>query len=167
MLIEQVNQAGGLLHRPLEAVIADPGSEPSLYAQHAKDMLEQHDVAAIFGCWSSASRQQVLPVLEQHKGILFYPSQYEGEEQSPHVVYTGATPRQQRLPAVDYLQEQGRRRFILVSTDDVYPRTTNAILKNYLASRRYRRAGDHGNLRAIRRTHLARYDRAHGGVRWR
>jgi urea transport system substrate-binding protein len=135
MLIEQVNQAGGLLHRPLEAVIADPGSEPSLYADHANDMLEQHDVAAIFGCWSSASRQQVLPVLKQHKGILFYPSQYEGEEQSPHVFYTGATPRQQALPAVDYLREQGCRRFILVGTDDVYPRTTNAILKNYLSSR--------------------------------
>lgn len=135
MLIEQVNQAGGLLHRPLEAVIADPGSEPDRYAEHAKDMLEKGDVAAIFGCWSSASRQKVSPILERHNGILFYPSQYEGEEQSPHVFYTGATPRQQALPAVDYLLARGCRRFILVGTDYVYPRTTNAILKNYLASR--------------------------------
>lgn len=135
MLIEQVNQAGGLLHRPVEAVIADPASEPPLYAEHAQAMLEGDPVAAIFGCWSSASRKQVLPVLERHNGLLFYPSQYEGEEQSPHVVYTGATPRQQALPAVEYLLEQGRRKFILIGSDYVYPRTTNAILKNYLGSR--------------------------------
>jgi urea transport system substrate-binding protein len=135
MLIEQVNQAGGLLHRPVEAAIADPESEPALYAKHAEAMLERGEVAAIFGCWSSASRKQVLPVLERRNGLLFYPSQYEGEEQSPHVVYTGATPRQQALPAVEYLLDQGRRRFILIGSDYVYPRTTNAILKNYLASR--------------------------------
>ncbi len=135
MLIEELNQSGGLLHRPVEAVIADPASEPSKYARHAQSMLESRQVAAIFGCWSSASRQQVLPVLEQHDGLLFYPSQYEGEEQSPHVVYTGATPRQQALPAVEYLLERGCRKFILVGSDYVYPRTTNAILKNYLASR--------------------------------
>jgi urea transport system substrate-binding protein len=92
-------------------------------------------VAAIFGCWSSASRKQVLPVLERCNGLLFYPSQYEGEEQSPQVIYTGATPRQQALPAVEYLLEHGRRRFILVGSDYVYPRTTNAILRNYLAAR--------------------------------
>ncbi|MET0446255.1 MAG: transporter substrate-binding protein [Pseudorhodoplanes sp.] len=135
MLIEQVNQAGGLLHRPLEAVIADPGSDPAQYARLAEAMLETDQVAAIFGCWSSASRKQVLPVLERCNGLLFYPSQYEGEEQSPQVIYTGATPRQQALPAVEYLLERGRRRFILVGSDYVYPRTTNAILRNFLASR--------------------------------
>lgn len=135
MLIEQLNEAGGLLHRPVEAVIADPASEPQLYARHAETMLAQDGAAVLFGCWSSASRQEVLPVLERHGSLLFYPSQYEGEEQSPHVFYTGATPRQQALPAVDYLLDQGRQAFILVGTDYVYPRTTNAILKNYLASR--------------------------------
>jgi urea transport system substrate-binding protein len=135
MLIEQINDAGGLLHRPVEAVILDPASEPELYAQHAEKMLAEHDVAVIFGCWSSASRKQVIPVLERRGGLLFYPSQYEGEEQSPHVFYTGATPRQQALPAADFLLDRGCWRFILVGTDYVYPRTTNAILKNYLASR--------------------------------
>jgi urea transport system substrate-binding protein len=135
MLIEQLNDAGGLLHRPVEAVIADPGSEPHRYAEHAETMLSAHEVAVIFGCWSSASRHAVLPVLKRHGGLLFYPSQYEGEEQSPHVFYNGATPRQQALPAVEYLLDQGRRHFILIGTDYVYPRTTNAILKAYLASR--------------------------------
>jgi urea transport system substrate-binding protein len=98
-------------------------------------MLAEQRVAVMFGCWSSASRQAVLPVLRQRGGLLFYPSQYEGEEQSPHVFYTGATPRQQALPAVEYLLDQGRRQFVLIGTDYVYPRTTNAILKAYLASR--------------------------------
>jgi urea transport system substrate-binding protein len=135
MLIERLNAGGGLLHRPVEAVIADPASEPRLYARHAEAMLTEGGVAVVFGCWSSASRLEVLPVLERHQGLLFYPSQYEGEEQSPQVFYTGATPRQQALPAVEYLLDQGRRHFILVGTNYVYPRTTNAILKSYLASR--------------------------------
>ena len=135
MLIEQLNDAGGLLNRPVEALIADPASDPQLYAKHAEAMLTGQGAAVIFGCWSSASRHQVLPVLQRHNGLLFYPSQYEGEEQSPHVFYTGATPRQQALPAVDYLLDQGRRHFVLAGTDYVYPRTTNAILKAYLASR--------------------------------
>ncbi|MGV3635791.1 MAG: transporter substrate-binding protein [Pseudorhodoplanes sp.] len=135
MLIEELNDAGGLLHRPVEAVIADAGSEPHRYAEHAGAMLSEHNVAVMFGCWSSASRHAVLPVLKRHGGLLFYPSQYEGEEQSPYVFYNGATPRQQALPAVEYLLDQGRRHFILIGTDYVYPRTTNAILKAYLASR--------------------------------
>ncbi|MGD9920073.1 MAG: transporter substrate-binding protein [Pseudorhodoplanes sp.] len=135
MLIEELNEAGGLLRRPVEAVIADPGSEPDRYATHAEAMLSDDGVAVVFGCWSSASRKRVLPVMERHDGLLFYPSQYEGEEQSPHVFYTGATPRQQALPALEYLLDQGRRHLILVGTDHVYPRTTNAILKGYLASR--------------------------------
>ncbi len=135
MLIEQLNEAGGLLNRPVEAVIADPASDPQLYPKHADAMLTEEGAAVLFGCWGSASRHQVLPVLQRHKALLFYPSQYEGEEQSPHVFYTGATPRQQALPAVDYLLDGGRRNFILAGTDDIYPRTTNAILRAYLASR--------------------------------
>jgi len=135
MLIEKLNKNSGLLGRPVEAVIMDPRSDASAYAEQARQLLYQHKVAAIFGCWTSASRQQVLPVLAEHNGLLFYPSQYEGEEQSPHVIYTGATPQQQALPAVDHLLALGRRRFFLIGTDYVYPRTTNAIIRNYLASR--------------------------------
>jgi urea transport system substrate-binding protein len=134
MMIEELNKAGGLLGRPVEAVILDPRSRPEAYAEHARNMLVEQDVAVIFGCWSSAARKEVLPVLERENGLLFYPSQYEGEEQSPQVFYTGATPRQQAIPAVDFLLARGRRRFILVGTDYVYPRTTNAIIKGYLAA---------------------------------
>ena len=135
MLIEKLNEDGGLLGRPVEAAIMDPRSDTGAYATQAETLLRQHRAAAIFGCWTSASRQQVLPVLAKHDGLLFYPSQYEGEEQSPHVIYTGATPRQQALQAVDHLIGLGRRRFFLVGTDYVYPRTTNAIIRNYLESR--------------------------------
>lgn len=135
MMIEKLNKNGGLLGRPVEAVIMDPRSDAGAYAEQARALLADHKVAAIFGCWTSASRKHVLPVLDEHKGLLFYPSQYEGQEQSARVIYTGATPQQQALPAVDHLLALGRRRFVLVGTDYVYPRTINAIIRNYLASR--------------------------------
>ena len=135
MMIEKLNKNGGLLGRPVEPVIMDPRSDANAYAAQARALLRDHKVAAIFGCWTSASRKHVLPVLAEHGGLLFYPSQYEGEEQSPNVIYTGATPQQQALPAVDHLLHLGRKRFFLVGTDYVYPRTTNAIIRNYLASR--------------------------------
>ncbi len=134
MLIEQCNAEGGLLKRPLEAVIVDPRSDARAYATQARKLLVENKVAAIFGCWTSASRKEVLPVVEELDGLLFYPSQYEGEEESPNIFYTGATPQQQAIPAVDYLRRLGRKRFFLVGTDTVYPRTTNAILKSYLAA---------------------------------
>ena len=133
-LIEQLNAKGGLLGRPVEAVILNPRSDWTTYAEHAETMLTQHKVAAIFGCWSSASRKQVLPVVERANGLLFYPSQYEGQEQSPNIFYTGGTPRQQALPAADFLRARGRRRFFLIGSDYVYPRTSNAILRAYLQS---------------------------------
>jgi urea transport system substrate-binding protein len=135
MMIEKLNQAGGLLGRPVEAAIMDPRSDIAAYAEQAETLLRDHQVAAIFGCWTSASRKQVLPLLSKYDGLLFYPSQYEGEEQSPHVVYTGATPAQQALPAVDHLLALGRRRFFLLGSDYIYPRTTNGIIRNYLASK--------------------------------
>jgi urea ABC transporter urea binding protein len=134
MMIEKLNRAGGLLGRPVEAAIMDPRSSIDAYAAQAEALLRDHKAAAIFGCWTSASRKCVLPVLSEYDGLLFYPSQYEGQEQSPHVIYTGATPQQQALPAVDHLLSLGRRRFFLLGTDYVYPRTTNAIIRNYLAS---------------------------------
>lgn len=132
MLIEKLNTEGGLLGRPVEAVIMNPRSDALAYATQARALLTEHKVAAIFGCWTSASRKEVLPVVEELNGLLFYPSQYEGEEESPNIFYTGATPQQQAIPAVDYLLGQGRKRFFLLGTDTVYPRTTNAILKSYL-----------------------------------
>ncbi|WP_024749812.1 transporter substrate-binding protein [Methylosinus trichosporium] len=135
MLIEQRNANGGLLGRPIEAVIMDPRSVPSLYAEQARALLEDRKVDAIFGCWTSASRKETLPVLERLGGLLFYPSQYEGEERSPNIVYAGGTPSQTAIPAIDFLRTRGARRFVLVGGDDVYPRVTHAILRAYLSAR--------------------------------
>lgn len=134
MLIARCNEQGGLLGRPLEAVIMDPRSDPALYAAQARILLEERGVAAIFGCWTSASRKAALPVIEKANGLLFYPSQYEGEERSPNIVYTGGTPSQTAIPAVDFLKNLGARRFLFIGNDDVYPRVTNAILRAYLAA---------------------------------
>src|SRR5580692_10320396 len=134
MLIEQQNARGGLLGRPIEPVIVNPHSDAKAYAELARKLIAEHKVAAIFGCWSSASRKEVLPIVERDNALLFYPSQYEGEEASRNIFYTGATPPQQAIPAVKFLRDQGIGRFFLVGTDYIYPRTTNAILKGYLAS---------------------------------
>jgi urea transport system substrate-binding protein len=113
----------------------NPRSDAKAYAEQARALIAEHQAAAIFGCWSSASRKEVLPVVERGNGLLFYPSQYEGEEASPNIYYTGATPHQQGLPAINFLRAQNRNRFFLVGTDYVYPRTTNAVLKGYLAAK--------------------------------
>jgi urea transport system substrate-binding protein len=134
MLIEQQNARGGLLGRPIEPVIVNPHSDAKAYAELAQKLIAEHKVSAIFGCWSSASRKEVLPIVERDNALLFYPSQYEGEEASRNIFYTGATPPQQAIPAVNFLRDQGINRFFLVGTDYIYPRTTNAILKGYLAS---------------------------------
>jgi urea transport system substrate-binding protein len=135
MLIERQNARGGLLGRPLEPVIVNPHSDPNSYPELARKLIHDDKVAALFGCWSSASRKEVLPIVERDNALLFYPSQYEGEESSRNIFYTGATPPQQAIPAVNFLLGQGIRRFFLVGTDYIYPRTTNAVLKGYLASK--------------------------------
>ncbi len=133
MLIDEQNKKGGLLGKKLEAVVVDPASNWPLFAEKAKQLLEVDKVAATFGCWTSVSRKSVLPVFEHDNGILFYPVQYEGEESSRNVFYTGAAPNQQAIPAVDYLMnEEGVKRWVLEGTDYVYPRTTNKILEAYL-----------------------------------
>ncbi|WOD12004.1 urea ABC transporter substrate-binding protein [Pseudomonas sp. NyZ704] len=133
MLIEEQNKKGGLLGKQLEAVDVDPASDWPLFAERTRELLEQHEVDAIFGCWTSVSRKSVLPVIEELNGILFYPVQYEGEESSRNVFYTGAAPNQQAIPAVDYLKDElGIERWVLAGTDYVYPRTTNRILEAYL-----------------------------------
>jgi len=135
MMIDVQNSKGGLLGKKLEAVVVDPASNWPLFAEKAKELLEKEKVDVIFGCWTSVSRKSVLPVIEEQNGLLFYPVQYEGEESSKNVFYTGAAPNQQAIPAVDYLTAQGVERWILAGTDYVYPRTTNKILESYLMSK--------------------------------
>jgi urea transport system substrate-binding protein len=133
MLIAEQNKKGGLLGKPLEAVVVDPASDWPLFAEKARELIEKEKVAAVFGCWTSVSRKSVLPVFEELNGLLFYPVQYEGEESSKNVFYTGAAPNQQAIPAVDYLMDEvGVERWVLAGTDYVYPRTTNKILEAYL-----------------------------------
>src|SRR5690606_38757963 len=138
MTIEQINAQGGVLGRKLEAVVVDPASNWPLFAERARQLLTQDKVAAVFGCWTSVSRKSVLPVFEELNGLLFYPVQYEGEEMSRNVFYTGAAPNQQAIPAVEYLlSEEGgaAKRVFLLGTDYVYPRTTNKILRAFLNSK--------------------------------
>ena len=133
MLVEQQNEAGGVLGCQLEAVVVDPASDWPLFAEKARELLTVHEVDVIFGNWTSVSRKSVLPVIEELNGLLFYPVQYEGEESSKNVFYTGAAPNQQAIPATDYfLDELGVEKFALLGTDYVYPRTTNNILESYL-----------------------------------
>ncbi len=136
MLVEEQNKKGGLLGKKLEAVVVDPASNWPLFAEKARELIEKQKVAAVFGCWTSVSRKSVLPVFEELNGLLFYPVQYEGEESSKNVFYTGAAPNQQAIPAVDYLMDNGGvKRWVLAGTDYVYPRTTNKILEAYLKSK--------------------------------
>ncbi|MBK8964149.1 MAG: urea ABC transporter substrate-binding protein [Candidatus Competibacteraceae bacterium] len=136
MLIDAQNKKGGLLGKKLEAVVVDPASNWPLFAEKARELLQKEKVAAVFGCWTSVSRKSVLPVFEELNGILFYPVQYEGEESSKNVFYTGAAPNQQAIPAVDYLMKDLEvKRWVLAGTDYVYPRTTNKILEAYLKAK--------------------------------
>jgi len=136
MLIEEQNKKGGVLGKKLEAVVVDPASNWPLFAEKARELIQKEKVAAVFGCWTSVSRKSVLPVFEETNGILFYPVQYEGEESSKNVFYTGAAPNQQAIPAVDYLMASEKvQRWVLAGTDYVYPRTTNKILETYLKAK--------------------------------
>jgi len=138
MMVEEQNAKGGLLGKKLEAVVVDPASNWPLFAEKTKELLEKEKVDVIFGCWTSVSRKSVLPVIEELNGLLFYPVQYEGEESSKNVFYTGAAPNQQAIPAVDYLMSEDGgsvKRWVLEGTDYVYPRTTNKILEQYLLAK--------------------------------
>jgi urea transport system substrate-binding protein len=135
MLVDDLNKNGGLLGKQVEAVVVDPASDWPLFAEKARELIEQEQVAVVFGCWTSVSRKSVLPVFEELNSMLFYPVQYEGEESSRNVFYTGAAPNQQAIPAVDYLMSEdggSAERIVLLGTDYVYPRTTNKILRSYL-----------------------------------
>src|SRR5690242_18798727 len=139
MTIEEINKNGGVMGRQIEPVVVDPASNWPLFAEKARQLLTQDKVAAVFGCWTSVSRKSVLPVFEELNGLLFYPVQYEGEEISKNVFYTGAAPNQQAIPAVEYLMSKeggGAKRWVLLGTDYVYPRTTNKILRAFLKSKK-------------------------------
>ena len=139
MAIEEINAKGGVLGKKVEPVVVDPASNWPLFAEKARQLITQDKVAAVFGCWTSVSRKSVLPVFEELNGLLFYPVQYEGEELSKNVFYTGAAPNQQAIPAVEYLMSTdggGAKRFVLLGTDYVYPRTTNKILRAFLKSKK-------------------------------
>ncbi|GAA4338644.1 urea ABC transporter substrate-binding protein [Pigmentiphaga soli] len=135
MTIDEINRGGGVMGRKIQPVVVDPASDWPLFAERARQLLTQDKVAAVFGCWTSVSRKSVLPVFEELNGLLFYPVQYEGEEMSRNVFYTGAAPNQQAIPAVEYLLSSeggGAKRIFLLGTDYVYPRTTNKILRAFL-----------------------------------
>ncbi|WP_231388655.1 urea ABC transporter substrate-binding protein [Pseudooceanicola algae] len=136
MLIEEQNAKGGVLGKQLEAVVVDPTDNWPIWPEKARELIAGVGVDVIFGCWTSSSRKAALPVIEELNGLLFYPVQYEGEESSYNVFYTGAAPNQQAIPAVDYfLEELGVEKFALLGTDYVYPRTTNNILESYLTDK--------------------------------
>ena len=138
MTIDEINAKGGVLGKKLEPVVVDPASNWPLFAEKAKQLIDQDKVAAVFGCWTSVSRKSVLPVFEEKNSLLFYPVQYEGEELSKNVFYTGAAPNQQAIPAVEYLMSKdggSAKRWVLLGTDYVYPRTTNKILRAFLKSK--------------------------------
>jgi len=138
MAIDEINAKGGVMGAKIEPVVVDPASNWPLFAEKARQLLTQDKVAVVFGCWTSVSRKSVLPVFEELNGLLFYPVQYEGEEISKNVFYTGAAPNQQAIPAVEYLMSKdggGAKRWYLLGTDYVYPRTTNKILRAFLKSK--------------------------------
>ena len=141
MLVEEQNKKGGVLGKKLEPVVVDPASDWPLFAEKARELITKNKVDVIFGCWTSVSRKSVLPVFEELNSVLFYPVQYEGEESSKNVFYTGAAPNQQAIPAVDYLMNDiGVERWVLAGTDYVYPRTTNKILEAYLIAKGVKKA---------------------------
>ncbi len=138
MTIEEINKSGGVMGKKLEPVVVDPASNWPLFAEKARQLLTKDKVNVVFGCWTSVSRKSVLPVFKELNGLLFYPVQYEGEELEKNVFYTGAAPNQQAIPAVEYLMSKDggeAKRFVLLGTDYVYPRTTNKILRAFLKSK--------------------------------
>ncbi|MCS6995380.1 MAG: urea ABC transporter substrate-binding protein [Casimicrobiaceae bacterium] len=138
MTIDEINAKGGVMGRPIQPVVVDPASNWPLFAEKARQLITQDKCVVTFGCWTSVSRKSVLPVFEELNSLLFYPVQYEGEELSKNVFYTGAAPNQQAIPAVEYLMSKDGgsvKRWVLLGTDYVYPRTTNKILRAFLKSK--------------------------------
>ncbi len=133
--VDEINSAGGVLGRKIELVIEDPASDWDLFAEKARKLITEDKVAVTFGCWTSVSRKSVLPVIEEYNHLLFYPVQYEGEELSLNVFYTAAPPNQQLVPAAQYMMDEGAKKFYLLGTDYVFPRTANKVLKAFLKAK--------------------------------
>ena len=128
LAIDEINEAGGILGKQIEYIEEDGASEPSTFATKAEKLIDQDKVKTVFGCWTSASRKAVKPVFEEYGNLLWYPVQYEGMESSSNIIYTGAAPNQQIVPAIDYLIDQGYKKFFLLGSDYVFPRTANMII---------------------------------------
>ena len=170
MTFDEINAKGGVMGYKIEAVVVDPASNWPLFAEKARGLITQDKVAVVFGCWTSVSRKSVLPVFEELNGLLFYPVQYEGEELSKNVFYTGAAPNQQAIPAVEYLMSKeggGAKRWVLLGTDYVYPRTTNKILRAFLQVQGRHGQGHRGEVHAVRPHRLPDDRRQHQEVRGR
>lgn len=142
MAIDEINAAGGVLGKKIEPVIEDGASDWPTFAEKAKKLLQRDKVATVFGCWTSASRKAVLPVFEGNKGLLWYPVQYEGLEASPNIFYTGAAPNQQITPAVSWLLKENKKKFYLLGSDYVFPRTANQIIKAQLKAEKGELVGE-------------------------
>lgn len=142
LAIEEINAAGGVLGKKIEPIVEDGASDWPTFTEKATKLIDQDNVKAVFGCWTSSSRKAVLPVFESKNNLLFYPVQYEGMEASKNVIYTGAAPNQQILPAVDYLIKEGKKKFFLVGSDYVFPRTANKIIKAKLKKEGYEVVGE-------------------------
>ncbi len=134
LAIKEINAAGGVLGKQIEYVEEDGASEPSVFATKAEKLVDSEGVATVFGCWTSSSRKAVKPIFEDYNALLWYPVQYEGMEQSPNIIYTGAAPNQQIVPAIEYLLSQGYKKFFLLGSDYVFPRTANLVIKTQLAA---------------------------------
>jgi urea transport system substrate-binding protein len=142
LAIEEINAAGGVMGKKIEAVVEDGASDPAVFAQKASKLTESDKVVTVFGGWTSASRKAMLPVFEKSKNLLWYPVQFEGNECSPNIMYSGAQPNQQALPAYDWAKSKGYKTFFLVGSDYVYPRTANLILKKHIENDGLKVAGE-------------------------
>ncbi|MGH9413221.1 MAG: transporter substrate-binding protein, partial [Terriglobales bacterium] len=142
LAIEELNAAGGVLGRPVQAVVEDGASSPAVFRSQCAALLSQERVCSIFGGWTSACRKAMLPVLDHYNGLLWYPVQYEGNECTRSVIYTGSTPAQQISPAVQWLLRNGHRRFYLLGSDYVFPRTANRIVNAVLAEEGHHAVGE-------------------------
>lgn len=127
LAIEEINNSGGVLGKKIKYVEEDGASDPSVFATKAEKLIVDDEVATVFGCWTSSSRKAVKPIFEDYNNLLWYPVQYEGMESSPNIMYTGAAPNQQIVPAIEYLIKQGYKKFFLIGSDYVFPRTANMI----------------------------------------
>ena len=166
MLIDAQNKKGGVLGHQLQAVVVDPASNWPLFAEKARELITVDHVSAVFGCWTSVSRKSVLPVFEETGNILFYPVQYEGEESSKNVFYTGAAPNQQAIPAVDYLMSENKiQRWVLAGTDYVYPRTDQQDSRGVPEVEGRQGRGHHDQLHAVRAVRLANDRGQHQEIR--